>query len=101
MNTFHAVERTEIPDRIITFSPHIVLKEMLNLFSYLLGHSLNTRTVQKMKFSIKDFFSKYDQIHSFLRIWSNLLKKSLTENVIFRAVLERGHIAVLLLSTKF
>ena len=38
------------------------------------------------KFSIKDFFSKYDQIHSFLRIWSHLLKKSLMENSIFCAV---------------
>ena len=38
---------------------------------------------QKMKFSIKDFFSKCDQIRSFLRIWSHLLKKSLMENFIF------------------
>ena len=44
-------------------------------------------TVQKMKFSIKDFFSKRDQIRSFLRIWSHLLKKSLMENFIFCAVL--------------
>ena len=36
-----------------------------------------------MKFSIKDFFSKCDQIHSFLRIRSHLLKKSLMENFIF------------------
>ena len=36
-------------------------------------------TVQKMKFSIEDFFSKCDQIRSFLRIWSNLLRKSLIE----------------------
>ena len=35
-------------------------------------------TAQKMKFSIKDIFSKCDQIRSFLRIWSLLLKKSLT-----------------------
>ena len=28
-----------------------------------------------MKFSIKYFFSKCDQIRSFLRIWSDLLKK--------------------------
>ena len=35
-------------------------------------------TAQKMKLSIKDFFSKCDQILSFLRIWSHLLKKSLT-----------------------
>ena len=36
-----------------------------------------------MKFSINDFFSKYDQIRSFLRIWSHLLKKCLMENLIF------------------
>ena len=39
-----------------------------------------------MKFTIKDFFSKYDQIHSFQLIWSHLLRKSLIENFIFRAV---------------
>ena len=33
-------------------------------------------TAQKMKFSIKDFFNKCDQIRSFLRISSHLLKKS-------------------------
>ena len=33
-----------------------------------------------MKFSIKDFFSKCDQIRRKLRIWSYLLKKSLMEN---------------------
>ena len=37
-------------------------------------------------FSIKDFFSKCDQIRSFLRIWSHLLKKSLMENFILCAV---------------
>ena len=36
-----------------------------------------------MNFSVKDFFSKYDQIRSFLQIWSNLLKKFLMENFIF------------------
>ena len=36
-----------------------------------------------MKFSIKDFLSKYDQMRSFLPIWSDLLKKSLMENFIF------------------
>ena len=34
---------------------------------------------QKMKFSIKDFFSKCDQIRRKLRIWSYLPKKSLME----------------------
>ena len=36
-----------------------------------------------MKFSIKAFFSKSDQILRKLRIWSHLLKKSLMENFIF------------------
>ena len=36
-----------------------------------------------MKFSIKDFFSKCDQIRRKLRIWSHLLMKSLMENFIF------------------
>ena len=44
-------------------------------------------TAQNMKFSIDDFFSKCDQIRSFLRIGSHLLKKSLMENFIFCAVL--------------
>ena len=34
---------------------------------------------QNMKFFIKDFFSKYDQIVSFLRIWLHLINKSLLE----------------------
>ena len=38
------------------------------------------------KFTIKDFLSKSDQIRSFLRIWTHLLKKSLMENFIFYAV---------------
>ena len=35
---------------------------------------------------LKDFLSKCDQIRSFLRIWSHLLKKSLMKNFIFCAV---------------
>ena len=35
--------------------------------------AMDTDTEQKMKFSIKDFFSKCDQIHRKLRIWSHLL----------------------------
>ena len=33
-------------------------------------------TAQKMKFSIEDFFTKWEQIPSLLRIWSHLLNKS-------------------------
>ena len=41
-------------------------------------------TAQKTpKFSIKEFFSKCDQIRRFLRIWSHLLKESLMDNFIF------------------
>ena len=43
-------------------------------------------TAQKMKFSIKNFFSKCDEIRKKLRIWSHLLKKSLMENFIFGGV---------------
>ena len=53
------------------------------------GHD-NYRTsnhcTQKMKFSFRDFFSKCDQVCSLLRIWSQLLKKSLTEYFTFCAV---------------
>ena len=46
------------------------------------------------KFSIKDFFSKCDQIRSkledapgsLLRIWSHLLKKPIMENFVFYTV---------------
>ena len=48
----------------------------------------NDLTAQKMKFSIKGFFSKFYQIRSFLRIWSHLLKKSLLENFFFYVVLQ-------------
>ena len=47
---------------------------------------INENTAQKMKFSIKHFFSKCDQIRCFLRIWPHLLKKSLIETFIFCAV---------------
>ena len=41
-----------------------------------------------MKFSIKDFFSKGEQIRRKLRIGSHLLNNSLRENFIFCAVLK-------------
>ena len=49
-----------------------------------------------MKFSIKNFFSKRDQIRRKLSIWLNLLKKSLIENFTFYAVLEKAVISDLL-----
>ena len=35
-----------------------------------------------MKFSIKEFFNKFDQIRRKLRIWSDLLKKLLMEKLL-------------------
>ena len=49
-----------------------------------------------MKFSIKNFFSKRDQIRRKLSIWLNLLKKSLIENFTFYAVLEKAVISDIL-----
>ena len=54
--------------------------------TYIVYTVLSIFTVQKLKFPIKDFFSKCDQIRRFLRIWSHLLKKSLMEKFIFCAV---------------
>ena len=59
--------------------------------------NLSYSTAQKMKFSIKDLFSKCDLIGSFPRIWSHLLKKSLMENFIFCAVFQFFHILVIIL----
>ena len=53
-----------------------------------------TLTTQKMKFSIKYFFSKCDPISSFLRIWSHLLKKSSMEKFIFCAVLGKAKVEI-------
>ena len=47
-------------------------------------------TTQKMKFSIKDFFSKCDQIRRKLQIWSHLLKRYLFESFIFCALQVKG-----------
>ena len=43
-------------------------------------------SAQKIKFPIKDYFSKCDQNRSFLQIWSHLLKKSFMKNFIYCAL---------------
>ena len=50
------------------------------------AYFLYIHTAQKMKFPIKDFHSKYDQVPSFLLIWSHLQKGFLKENFIFCAM---------------
>ena len=47
-------------------------------------------TAEKGKFSIKDFFSKCEQIHRKLQIWSHLLEKSLIEDFFFCSVQVQG-----------
>ena len=54
-----------------------------------------------MKFSIKDFFDKWDQSRRKLRIWAHLLKKFLMENFIFCAVFENFRIFALPLTLSF
>ena len=46
---------------------------------------LTVYTAQKLKFSIKGFFSKFEQIPSFLRICSHLPKNYLMKNFLFCA----------------
>ena len=45
--------------------------------------NMPTHAAQKMKFSVTDFSSKYDQIRRKLRIWSHLRKKSVMETAFF------------------
>ena len=52
---------------------------MDDVYNNINDYSPKISTAQKMKISIKDFCSKCDQIRSLLRIWRNLLKKSLAE----------------------
>ena len=51
-----------------------------------LAQMFTNKNGTKLKLPIKDFFSKCDQIHRNLQIWSHVLKKSLMENNIFCAV---------------
>ena len=48
---------------------------------------LSSYTAQKMKFPIKDFSSKCDQIRRKLQTWSHLQKKFVIKYFIFYAVL--------------
>ena len=48
--------------------------------------SISKTHYTKMKFSIKHFFSKCDQICSFLQTYSHLLKNFFTKNIIFSTV---------------
>ena len=66
------------PDACFLSSTHKPLgKEFLNRSNY-----YRPCTAQNMIFSTNEFFSKGEEIRSFLQIWSHLLKKSLIENFV-------------------
>ena len=62
------------------------MKEYLTSMASVLVTNSRYHCTKIMKFSMKDFFGKCDQIRSFLRIWSHLPKKSLMENFMFCAL---------------
>ena len=65
---------------IVKFSQYDVeidMKVQLIVSWKLIATEIIIGTIQKVQFSIKDFFSKCDQICNILRIWSHLRKKSL------------------------
>ena len=69
---------------------HVINGTMKTVFMSNLFHAVILldfiNTARKMKFSIKDFFSKCDQIRRNLQIWSHLLNKFLMENFSICAV---------------
>ena len=87
----------------------IVVQQDFNTFYYVNKILFGNATTQKIKFFIKDFFSKCDQIRRKLRIWSHLLKKSLNENfifmqcafVIFEINFRQANFGVFLISNQF
>ena len=80
-------------------SPPILNERTFCITPYHDGSSMKYVTAQKMKFFVKDFSSKCDQIRSFLQILSQLQKKFLIENFIFCAVCTKSNEARLLLYT--
>ena len=68
---------------------------------YLINCTISTchirRFSQKMKFSIKDFFTKCGQIRRRVWIWSHSLKKSQIENFIFYTV-KNVHVSIFSIS---
>ena len=62
------------------FLLHVVFYYTMPIFSQMI---LTIHAVQKMKFFIKDFFIKCDQIRNFQQIWSHLLEKFLLKKIGF------------------
>ena len=82
-------ELMPVVDHVVPNVQVLVQKLLKTLYNNVMNHKVSDDvilTAQKMKFSIMDFFSKCDQIRSFLWIWSHFLKKSTMENFIFCSV---------------
>ena len=78
-------------ERRKTTKPSYTHTERFHWWEWLSDVGHNPPIIQPSHFTkdevfIKDFFSKCDQVRSFLRFWSDLLEKSLLENFIFWAV---------------
>ena len=73
LERFAKVRRSS-PDNIKKEIAFNLLEDLLTLYVRVRTFSF-VNTSQKMKFSIKDFFSKCDQIQRTLQIWSHLLKE--------------------------
>ena len=72
--------------QLLTFFTKISMLDDWQGSEYVSENNIKLTHCRKMKFSIKDFVSKCNQICSFLLIWSHLLKKVLMENFNFCAV---------------
>ena len=60
-----------------------IITENMIFHNVYMSKYVQSKKKKTFQFSIKDFACKCDQIHSFLRIWSYLLTKSLMKNFIF------------------
>ena len=80
---FQSVRRNLWTKKKSIFLSKICRASFFSFSLHLIQDQPLTITTQKMKFSIKDFFSKCDQIRRKLGSWSHLLKKSLMENFFF------------------
>ena len=86
LDPLKASESCRFSDVFRGYRNDTLVENRLNIRCQLWNSDDATTTAQKRKFSIKDFFSKCNQICRKLRIWLHLLKKSFMENFIFCAV---------------
>ena len=80
------VKESDIFQRVLLAARKVNHNEALYILLKSPSYLYRCITEQKMKFSIKDFFSKCDEIRRKLWIWLHLLKKSFIENFIFCTV---------------